>query len=128
MPPKVYLTRRETFSACHRLNSGQLSSDENVSVFGKCNNPNGHGHNYTVDVTVKGPGQFSRLFQIAHFYSVEFFSVSFFLSKLNIYQILKYYFFIRKVISVFFLKILIVTNSFVFSLLKHSTDFFLKIF
>ena len=56
MAPIVYLTRRETFSACHRLNSSQLSSTENVSIFGKCNNPNGHGHNYTVEVTAKGPG------------------------------------------------------------------------
>lgn len=55
--PLVYLTRRETFSACHRLNSAQLSPEENVQVFGKCNNPNGHGHNYTVEITVKGHGK-----------------------------------------------------------------------
>jgi len=55
--PLVYLTRRETFSACHRLNSNQLSPEENIQVFGKCYNPNGHGHNYTVEITVKGQGK-----------------------------------------------------------------------
>ena len=60
--PLIYLTRRETFSACHRLNSSQLSFDENISTFGKCNNPNGHGHNYTVEVTVKGCGKFTDLY------------------------------------------------------------------
>jgi len=52
--PLVYLTRRETFSACHRLHSYDLSDAENTQVFGKCNNPNGHGHNYSLEVTVKG--------------------------------------------------------------------------
>jgi len=52
--PLVYLTRRETFSACHRLHSKALSDEANLEVFGKCNNPNGHGHNYSVEVTVKG--------------------------------------------------------------------------
>jgi len=52
--PLVYLTRRETFSACHRLHSKALSDESNREVFGKCNNPNGHGHNYTVEVTVRG--------------------------------------------------------------------------
>lgn len=50
----VHLTRRYRFSASHRLNSGSLSTDENVRVYGKCNNPYGHGHNYTVHVTVAG--------------------------------------------------------------------------
>lgn len=50
----VYLTRRETFSACHRLHSAELSPDENVRVFGKCNHPGGHGHNYVLEVTVRG--------------------------------------------------------------------------
>jgi 6-pyruvoyltetrahydropterin/6-carboxytetrahydropterin synthase len=54
-PPIAYLTRRETFSACHRLHSENLSSEANKKIFGKCNNPNGHGHNYVVEVTVKGP-------------------------------------------------------------------------
>lgn len=44
--PICYLTRAETFSACHRLHSNQLSDEENVKIFGKCNNLNGHGHNY----------------------------------------------------------------------------------
>jgi len=52
--PKVFLCRRETFSASHRLNSHELSVEENRKTFGKCNNPNGHGHNYILDVTVKG--------------------------------------------------------------------------
>lgn len=50
----VYLTRRETFSASHRLHSVDLSAEENARVFGKCNNRNGHGHNYVVEVTVRG--------------------------------------------------------------------------
>ncbi|KAM9816862.1 6-pyruvoyl tetrahydrobiopterin synthase [Neosynchiropus ocellatus] len=49
-----YITRVQSFSACHRLHSPQLSDEENRSVFGKCNNPNGHGHNYKVEVTVRG--------------------------------------------------------------------------
>lgn len=53
--PVVYITRIETFSACHRLHSLQLDEQENKAVFGKCNNPNGHGHNYKVEVTLKGP-------------------------------------------------------------------------
>ncbi|XP_060644592.1 6-pyruvoyl tetrahydrobiopterin synthase [Drosophila sulfurigaster albostrigata] len=53
--PVAFLTRRETFSACHRLHSPQLSDAENLEVFGKCNNFNGHGHNYTVELTVRGP-------------------------------------------------------------------------
>jgi 6-pyruvoyltetrahydropterin/6-carboxytetrahydropterin synthase len=52
--PIAYLTRRQAFSACHRLHSNALSDVDNLSVFGKCNNPNGHGHNYTVEVTVRG--------------------------------------------------------------------------
>ena len=50
----AYLTRKETFSACHRLHSKHLSDLENKTVFDKCNNPNGHGHNYVVEVTMKG--------------------------------------------------------------------------
>ena len=53
--PLVYLTRRETFSACHRLHSPLLSDEENLELFGKCNNPAGHGHNYVLEVTVAGP-------------------------------------------------------------------------
>ena len=51
---KAYLTRRYMFSASHRLNSDQLSAEENRAIYGKCNNPYGHGHNYTVEVTVSG--------------------------------------------------------------------------
>ncbi|EXX78356.1 hypothetical protein RirG_015610 [Rhizophagus irregularis DAOM 197198w] len=42
----VYLSRIETFSAAHRLHSPSLSDEENEKLYGKCNNPNGHGHNY----------------------------------------------------------------------------------
>ena len=48
------LTRRYKFSASHRLHAGCLSADENVRIFGKCNNANGHGHNYQVYVSVRG--------------------------------------------------------------------------
>jgi 6-pyruvoyltetrahydropterin/6-carboxytetrahydropterin synthase len=51
----VYLTRRYRFAAAHRLHSGALSEDENHRVYGKCNNPYGHGHNYVLEVTVGGP-------------------------------------------------------------------------
>jgi len=50
----VYLTRKAEFSASHYYHSPQMSAEENQRVFGKCNNPNGHGHNYTLEVTVKG--------------------------------------------------------------------------
>lgn len=50
----VYLTRRETFNAAHRLYNQYWSEDTNVEVFGKCANKNWHGHNYTLYVTVKG--------------------------------------------------------------------------
>ncbi|EFX89785.1 hypothetical protein DAPPUDRAFT_230142 [Daphnia pulex] len=53
--PIAYLTRRETFSASHRLHSPLLTDEENRKIFSKCNNPNGHGHNYTVEVTIRGP-------------------------------------------------------------------------
>jgi 6-pyruvoyltetrahydropterin/6-carboxytetrahydropterin synthase len=53
--PEVALTRRYQFSAAHRLHSTMLSEEENRKIFGKCNNPNGHGHNYIVEVTVLGP-------------------------------------------------------------------------
>ncbi len=51
---KVHLTRRYRFSASHRLHSEQMSDDENSDIYGKCNNPHGHGHNYTLEVTVSG--------------------------------------------------------------------------
>ena len=51
---KAYLTRRYWFSASHRLHCEGMSAAENQSVYGKCNNPHGHGHNYSVEVTVAG--------------------------------------------------------------------------
>jgi 6-pyruvoyltetrahydropterin/6-carboxytetrahydropterin synthase len=50
----VYLTRRYRFSAGHRLHNDALNPEENRRVYGKCNNPNGHGHNYLLEVTVGG--------------------------------------------------------------------------
>ena len=51
---KLTLTRIESLSVAHRLHSPHLSADENARIFGKCNNPNGHGHNYKLEVTVEG--------------------------------------------------------------------------
>jgi 6-pyruvoyltetrahydropterin/6-carboxytetrahydropterin synthase len=50
----VYITRRETFAAAHRLYKDGLSDKENFEMFGKCSNPNWHGHNYTLEVVVAG--------------------------------------------------------------------------
>jgi len=50
----AYLSRRYRFSASHRLHSDAMSLEENVATYGKCNNPHGHGHNYTLEVTVSG--------------------------------------------------------------------------
>jgi 6-pyruvoyltetrahydropterin/6-carboxytetrahydropterin synthase len=52
---KAHLTRRYRFSASHRLHSAEMSAEENRATYGKCNNPHGHGHNYTLEVTVSGP-------------------------------------------------------------------------
>ena len=52
---KAHLTRRYLFSASHRLHSPEMSAEENRDTYGKCNNPHGHGHNYTLEVTVSGP-------------------------------------------------------------------------
>jgi 6-pyruvoyltetrahydropterin/6-carboxytetrahydropterin synthase len=52
--PKVELGRRYLFSASHRLHSAHLTEQENSRVFGKCNNPFGHGHNYVLEVMVSG--------------------------------------------------------------------------
>ena len=51
---KIELGRRYRFSASHRLHSSKLSEEENRRVYGKCNNPHGHGHNYVVEVNVSG--------------------------------------------------------------------------
>ncbi len=50
----VYVTRRETFNAAHRLFITELSDEENLRIFGKCSNPNWHGHNYVLEVVVAG--------------------------------------------------------------------------
>ncbi|XP_040265337.1 6-pyruvoyl tetrahydrobiopterin synthase [Bufo bufo] len=54
-PPRVIqISRTAAFSACHRLHCNSLSDEDNKKIFGKCNHPNGHGHNYRVIVTVRG--------------------------------------------------------------------------
>ncbi|HEX8726268.1 MAG TPA: 6-carboxytetrahydropterin synthase [Gemmatimonadaceae bacterium] len=52
--PQVTVTRRLHFNAAHRVHNPALSDAENRELFGKCNNPNGHGHNYVLDVSVRG--------------------------------------------------------------------------
>jgi len=51
----LHLARRYRFSASHRLHNPQFSEEENRRVYGKCNSPYGHGHNYVVEVAVSGP-------------------------------------------------------------------------
>jgi 6-pyruvoyl tetrahydropterin synthase/QueD family protein len=53
--PSTRLSRRENFSAAHRLHNPDLSEDQNREIYSKCNNPNGHGHNYVVYTVLKGP-------------------------------------------------------------------------
>ncbi len=50
----IYITRREQFNAAHKLYRKEWSDEKNLEVFGKCSNPNWHGHNYELYVTVKG--------------------------------------------------------------------------
>ncbi len=50
----IYITRRERFNAAHRLFLPEYTDEKNMEVFGKCSNPNWHGHNYHLFVTVKG--------------------------------------------------------------------------
>lgn len=50
----IYITRREHFNAAHRLFRPEYSDEKNLQIFGKCSNPNWHGHNYTLFVTVRG--------------------------------------------------------------------------
>ena len=52
--PKMYITRREVFSASHRLWNPGLSDEQNIELFDKCANPNGHGHNFVLEVTIVG--------------------------------------------------------------------------
>jgi 6-pyruvoyltetrahydropterin/6-carboxytetrahydropterin synthase len=51
---KAHLSRRYRISASHRLHLEAMSAEENRSTYGKCNNPYGHGHNYTIEITVSG--------------------------------------------------------------------------
>ncbi len=53
--PIVTVTRQLRFNAAHRVHNPALSDEENTGLFGKCNNPNWHGHNYKLEVSVKGP-------------------------------------------------------------------------
>ncbi|KAI9500253.1 hypothetical protein GGI25_001153 [Coemansia spiralis] len=55
MSPICYLSRVAHFSAAHRLHNPSLSAETNRQVFGKCNHPGGHGHNYIIEVVVRGP-------------------------------------------------------------------------
>ncbi len=73
---QVHVTRRYRFCAAHRLNTDLLSPEENLAVFGKCNNVNGHGHNYVALVTVKcgvllGASDLDRLDQVVNERIVE---------------------------------------------------------
>lgn len=52
--PEVTVTRRLQFNAAHRVHNPALSDEENRALYGKCNNPNWHGHNYTLEVSVSG--------------------------------------------------------------------------
>lgn len=55
MPARIVeITRREEFCASHRLHAPELSAEENARVYGVCNNANGHGHNYVLEVTLRG--------------------------------------------------------------------------
>ena len=51
----IRVTRRYEFSASHRLHADSLTEEENRRLYGKCNNPFGHGHNYVLEVSVRGP-------------------------------------------------------------------------
>ena len=50
----VFITRRVEFCASHRLHNPALTDEENAELYGCCNNPNGHGHNYVLEVTIQG--------------------------------------------------------------------------
>jgi len=54
MAKRLSITRIYTFSAAHRLNSESLDEKKNIEVYDKCNNPFGHGHDYTLEVTITG--------------------------------------------------------------------------
>ncbi len=57
LPPLIRITSRSVFSAAHRLHNDARDEAWNRDVFGKCNNPHGHGHTYELEVTVEGPLQ-----------------------------------------------------------------------
>src|SRR5687767_2628076 len=66
--PMVRVSQKFEFSATHRLHNPSLSEDENCRTYGKCNNPHGHGHNYEVQVTLKGtPGRAGLLLDVPAF-------------------------------------------------------------
>jgi len=66
--PMIRLSQKFEFSATHRLHSLKASEEENRRLFGKCNNPHGHGHNYELEVTLRGePDQNGLLIAIPHF-------------------------------------------------------------
>jgi 6-pyruvoyltetrahydropterin/6-carboxytetrahydropterin synthase len=52
--PKAYLSRRYHLSASHRLHLEAFTAEQNQALYGKCNNPHGHGHNYTIEITLGG--------------------------------------------------------------------------
>lgn len=67
----IELTQQFEFSAAHRLHCDHLSDEENVATFGKCNNPEGHGHNYVVEVSVAGRcGEDGQLIELHRFESI----------------------------------------------------------
>ncbi|NTU93607.1 MAG: 6-carboxytetrahydropterin synthase [Chlorobiaceae bacterium] len=53
-PRKVYVTRKIEFNAAHRLFNPELSEEDNLSIYGKCSNRYGHGHNYLIEITLSG--------------------------------------------------------------------------
>ena len=60
MTANAYFGRRYRLSASHRLHTGALTAEENQLVYGKCNNPHGHGHNYVIEVLVGGAVDLQR--------------------------------------------------------------------
>ena len=60
-PPLTRITSSATFSSAHRLHNPERDDDWNRATFGKCNNPFGHGHTYTLEVTVEGPVERQRV-------------------------------------------------------------------
>src|SRR5713101_7639666 len=73
---KIELGRRYRFSASHRLHSAHLNEEENFRVYGKCNNPHGHGHNYVVEISLSGDvdpatGMIANLADLDRFFERE---------------------------------------------------------